>query len=125
MSRHTLSCATTRPKALRGCAVVEPEHAAEAFTAPNRAGAGLGGRGRDAFVAQPLVRPFLMIVINKRSYGSPEVPFAEWHHLRQTLGLDGPDKSLGKRVQIQTPGRHVSRKGVTPLSRSRSLKTRV
>ena len=37
-------------RGLRGCAVVEPEHAAEAFTAPNRAGAGLGlgDRGRDA-----------------------------------------------------------------------------
>ena len=45
------SCATIRPRALRGCAVVEPEHAAEAFTAPDCAAAGLGGRGRDAFVA--------------------------------------------------------------------------
>jgi hypothetical protein len=46
-----------------------------------------------------------MIVIDKRSYGSPEVSFAEWHNARQTLGLDGPDKSFGKRVQIRTPGR--------------------
>jgi hypothetical protein len=46
-----------------------------------------------------------MIVIDKRSDGGPEVPFAEWHHSRQTLGLDGPHESLGKRVQIRTSGR--------------------
>ena len=83
------SCATTRPTALRGGAVVELEHAAEAFTAPNRAGADHGGGGRDAFIAQTLVRPFLMIVFDKRSYGSPEVSFAEWHHARQTLECSG------------------------------------
>jgi hypothetical protein len=49
------SCATTRPTALRGCAVVELEHAAETFTAPNRAAVDQGGRGRDAFIAQTLV----------------------------------------------------------------------
>ena len=92
-------------QALRRCAVVELEHPGEALTAPNRAGVNQGSRGRDAFIAQTLVRPFLMIVIDKRSYGSPEVSFAEWHNARQTLGLDGPDKSFGKRVQIRTPGR--------------------
>jgi hypothetical protein len=26
-----------------------------------------------------LGRPLLMIMLDKRSYGRPEVPFAEWH----------------------------------------------
>jgi hypothetical protein len=50
------------------------------------------------------VRPLLMIVIDKRVDSGPEVPFAERHHSSQTLGLDRPDKSFGKRVQIRTPG---------------------
>jgi hypothetical protein len=58
---------------LRGGTVVELEHAAEALTAPNRACADQRGLGRDALIAQTLVRPFLMVVINKRSHGSPEV----------------------------------------------------
>jgi hypothetical protein len=44
-------------------------------------------------------------MLDKRSYGSPEVPFAEWHYPLQALGLGGPNKPLGKRVQIWTPGR--------------------
>jgi hypothetical protein len=92
---------------LGGFAVVELEHAAEAFTAPNGAGADRGGRGRDAFIPQTLVRPLFVMVIDKRkrSDGGPEVPFSEWHHSRQTFGLNGPDKSFGKRVQVRTSGR--------------------
>jgi hypothetical protein len=68
---------------LRGGTVVELEYAAEALAAPNRACAGRRGLGgRDARIAQTLVRPFLMIVIDKRSHGSPEVPLAEWHDSR-------------------------------------------
>jgi hypothetical protein len=33
------------------------------------------------------------------------VPFAEWHDPLQALGLGGLNKSLGKGVQIWTPGR--------------------
>ncbi len=32
---------------------------------------------RDELVAQTLVRTFLMIMLDKRSYRRPEVPFAE------------------------------------------------
>ncbi len=97
-------CENSAPD-LRGGTVVELEHAAEALTAPNRAWADHRGLGRDALMAQTLVRPFLMIVIDKRSHGSPEVPLAEWHDSRQTLGLHGPDEPFGERVQIRTPGR--------------------
>ena len=45
-----------------------------------------------------------MIVKHELPYGSPEVPFAEWHDSLEALGLGGPDKPLGKRVQIRTPG---------------------
>jgi hypothetical protein len=46
-----------------------------------------------------------MIVVDKFSYGRPEMPFAEKHHSVQTLGLSGLDKPFGKRVQIGTPRR--------------------
>ena len=89
---------------LRGPAGVELEHAAEPRTARDRACADRRWRGRDELVAQTLVRPLLMIMLDKRSYGSPEVPFAEWHDPLQALGLGGPNKPLGEGVQIWTPG---------------------
>jgi Zn-dependent protease with chaperone function len=101
----TSSCAKTRPIGLRGLAVIELEYAAEPRTAHDRACADQRGLGRDELVAQTLVRPLLMIMLDKRSYGSPEVPFAEWHDPLQALGLGGLNKPLGKRVQIWTPGR--------------------
>jgi hypothetical protein len=67
---------------LRAGTVVELQHAAEALAAPNRAGADQWGLGRDARIAQTLVRPFLMVVIDKGSHGTPEVALAEWHDSR-------------------------------------------
>jgi hypothetical protein len=96
------SCAKTWPMGLRGRAVIELEHAAEAVSASDGASSDERGLGRDAFIAQTLVRPFLMVMVDKRAEGRPEMSFAEWHHSRETLGLDGPDKSFGKRVQIRT-----------------------
>ena len=78
-------------RVLRGLPVVELEQAAEPLTAPDRACAGDHGLGRDALVAQPLVRPFLMIMLHERSDGSSEVPFAEGHDSRQALGLGAAD----------------------------------
>ena len=46
-----------------------------------------------------------MIMLDKCSYGSPEVSFPEGHDPLQALGLGGPHKPLGERVQIGTPGR--------------------
>src|SRR5260370_40933733 len=86
-SERTSSCAKTRPIGLRGLAVVELEHAAEPRTARDRACAARRGRGRDELVAQTLVRPLLMIMLDKRSDGSSQVPFAEGHDPRQALGL--------------------------------------
>src|SRR5712692_6998539 len=81
------TCAKTRPIGLRGLAVIELEHAAEPRTARDRACADRRGRGCDELVAQTLVRPLLMIVLDKRSDGRPEVPFAERHDPLQALGL--------------------------------------
>ena len=81
------SCAKTRPVGLRSLAVVELEHAAEPRTARDRACADRRCLGRNELVAQTLVRPLLMIMLDKRWYGSPEVPFAEWHDPREALGL--------------------------------------
>jgi hypothetical protein len=88
---------------LRSGAVVELEHAAEPLSASDRALSDRRILGRDERVAQSLVGPFLMIVVDKRADSGPEPPFAEGHDARQALGSDRPDKSLGKRVQIRTP----------------------
>jgi hypothetical protein len=53
------------------------------------------------------MRSFLVIMIHERADGGSEVLLAEWHDSIQTLGFDGPNKSLGKRVQIGTPGRQA------------------
>src|SRR5712691_12521467 len=106
MSRHrpSPSCAKTKPMGLRGRSVVELEHAAEALPALDWAFSDQRGLGPDEFIAQTLVRPFLMIMVDKRADGRPEVRFTEGHDPRQTLGSGRPDKALGKRVQIRTPG---------------------
>src|SRR5262245_18287139 len=44
-------------------------------------------------------------MIYKRADGGAEVFLTKWHDSVYALGLDGPDKSLGKGVQIRTPGR--------------------
>jgi hypothetical protein len=53
------------------------------------------------------MRPFLVIVIHERADGGSEVRLAEWHDSTQALGFDGSHKSLGKGVQIGTPGRQA------------------
>jgi hypothetical protein len=44
-------------------------------------------------------------MMDELSNGSPEMPFAEGHESREALELGGPDKPLGKRIHIRTPGR--------------------
>src|SRR5262249_38982517 len=66
-----------------------------------------GDLGRDELVAQTLMWSFLMIVIDERADGGSEVLLAEWHDAIQALRFDGPDKSLGKGVQIGTPSRQA------------------
>src|SRR6185295_18092506 len=48
-------------------------------------------------------------MIHERADGGPEMVLAEWHDPAYALRLDGPDKSLGKRVQIGTSGRQLQR----------------
>jgi hypothetical protein len=56
-------------------------------------------------IDRPALKPLPRTRYDKRSYCGPEVPFAEWHDSLQALGLGGPHKPLGKRVQIWAPGR--------------------
>src|SRR5213594_1202375 len=62
------SCAKTRPMRLRGLAVVELEQAAESLTTLHLACSDHRRLWRDALVAQALVRPFFMIMVDKFSY---------------------------------------------------------
>jgi hypothetical protein len=60
----------TRPMGLRGVAVVELEQAAESLTTLRLACSDHRNVGRDQRVAQALVRPFFMIMVDKFSHGS-------------------------------------------------------
>src|SRR6202521_1352603 len=113
-SPNSVVCDNSAHRGLRGVAVVEFEQASEPRTARDRACADRCCLGRDELVAQTLVRPLLMIMLDKRSYGSPEVLFAEWHDPLQALGLGRPNKPLGKRVQIWTTGRQDQWLHATP-----------
>ena len=75
---------------LCGLAVVELEQAAKLlFMAPHGACSRQPCLGCDELVAQTLVWPFLVILIDKRAHSSPEVRFAEWHDAIQALGFHG------------------------------------
>jgi hypothetical protein len=90
---------------LRGLAVVELEQTAESLTTLHLACSDDRHFGRDPRVAQALVRPFFMIMLDKFSDGHSEMPFAEQHHSVQALGVGRFDKAFRKRVQIRTPRR--------------------
>ena len=62
---------------LRGLAVVELEQAAESLTTLDLAWSDRRCLGRDEFVAETLVRPFFMIMMEKFSCGRPEMAFAK------------------------------------------------
>jgi hypothetical protein len=64
-----------------------------------------------------------MKVVDKRSDRGSKVSFAERYYSRQALGADRSDESLGKRVQMWTPGGRQM--GFTPLSVSRFRKAAV
>jgi hypothetical protein len=57
------------------------------------------------------MRPFLMMVLDKRSYRSPQAPCAEWRNACQPLGRDGADTAFGKASEFRF--RAGSDKGVT------------
>ena len=60
-----------------------------------------------------------MIMLDECSYGSPEVPFTQWHDPVQALGLGGLHKPLGERVHIWTPDRQDQRLHATARSNRR------
>ena len=70
-------CAKTQAAPLRGVTIVELEHAPEALTTLDRTESRRHYRGRDALVAQPLVRPFFVIMSHERADGCPEMRLAE------------------------------------------------
>jgi hypothetical protein len=98
---------------LRGIAVVELEQASEPLATLHLACSDHGRLRRDELVAETLVRPFLMVMVDKFSDSRPEMPFAEQHQSLQAVGLGGLDKSFGKRVQIGTPRRENQRRDAT------------
>src|SRR5713226_6759897 len=67
-------CAKTGPIGLRGLAKAKLEHAAEPRTARDRACADRGSLGRDELVAQTLVRPLLMIMLDNARTAARRCP---------------------------------------------------
>ncbi len=88
---------------LCGRAIVELEHAAEPLPASDGASSECRCLGRAQRMAQTLVGPFLMIMVDKRAHGGSHVRFSERYHARQTLGPGRANKSFRERIQIRTP----------------------
>src|SRR5438128_231724 len=97
------SCAKTRPVRLRSLTVVELEQTAEPLTTFGLARSDHHRLGRDELVAETLVWPFVMVMVDEFSDGRPEMRFAEQHHSVQALGLDRLDEPFGERIQVWAP----------------------
>ena len=67
--------------ALRGCTVVLRQHASEPLTTALPDLVQVAGR-RDALIGQTLVRPFLMIVIDKCADGGPMTKHSDVERFR-------------------------------------------
>ena len=94
------SCAKTRPVRLRSLTVVELEQTAEPLTTFGLARSDHHRLGRDELVAETLVWPFVMVMVDEFSDGRPEMRFAEQHHSVQALGLDRLDEPFGERIGV-------------------------
>jgi hypothetical protein len=91
----------TSPRPSGGVAVVVLQHAALAFAALDRACATeVLRRRRDELVAQALVVSLSVVMIQEILNRGPKVSLAEYHHLVQTFGFYGEDKSFGKGIQV-------------------------
>jgi hypothetical protein len=101
MNRRSPPCAKTRPMELRGLSVGEPEYVAKPLTASHRACSRQPGLGRDEVVAETLVRPFMMIMMDECADGSPEVRFAEWH---DDIGPGSPSCASQRRTDVACHG---------------------
>src|SRR5579862_9841151 len=95
------SCAKTQPTVLCGRTMVKPEQTTKPLAAPNGAAGDRRGASHDERVAQTLVRPFLMIVVDEFADSRPKMPFAERYDSRQALGSDRTNKSFGEGIQIR------------------------
>jgi hypothetical protein len=85
----------------RGGSVVVLQQASEPFTRQNATVA--DGRGRyryDQLIAQALMVPFVMIVLDEFADGTPKRLFTDENHPVQARFLDHPDEALRVRVGV-------------------------
>jgi|SRR5215203_4113321 len=82
------SCAKTRSLRLRRLAVVELEQASDPLTTFRPARRDHRRLRRDERVAETLVPPFFMVMVDEFSDRRPEMLFVEQHQSVQALGLD-------------------------------------
>ena len=74
------------PRELRGLALVELEHAAEALTTLDLVGSDHGCRGRDEFDAQTLVRTFFVIQVDNATPIVLSLGTCDIHGIRGSVG---------------------------------------
>ena len=83
--------------------MVEIEQAAETLPSTNAPCRVTRRHPRDQPIAEPLVIPFAMIVLDILRHRVPEVPLPERNHPIETFFLDGPHESLGIRIRVRLP----------------------
>jgi hypothetical protein len=82
--------------------VVVAEHPAESLATPDCSASWPPGR-LDEPVAEPLMVPFAMVVLDVLVHGSLERARPEEDHPFETLFLDGADEAFGVRVAVRRP----------------------
>jgi hypothetical protein len=86
---------------LRGCAVVELEHAAEPLTAPNRACSDQRRLGRDSLVAQPLVWSFLVIQVDNPTPIVPSLKTFVIRGIHGSVSKTTDDRQHDERTMVE------------------------
>jgi len=80
--------------------MVELQHASQALPTLHWTFEVHGSGGIYELVAQALMGPLLMVVVDELPQGLPEMGFAEGDDLVEAFGLDGEDKALSESVEV-------------------------
>ena len=80
--------------------LIEIEQPAKPPAAPHAARPADHRRGRDQSIAETLVIPLAMIVLDELHDGVPEVPLTDWNDPIETFFLDRPYEALGVGVRV-------------------------
>jgi hypothetical protein len=85
------------------CSLVEVQQPVQPRPAPHPPPDIDHKRARDQPIAEPLMIPFSVIVLDVLRHRAPEVPLPDRHDPSQALFFDGSDEALGVRIGIGRP----------------------